>query len=406
MAKQKLYDRVSRWALFNNERGAVLLIVAISLVVLIGMASLAVDVGYVAVTRNELQNVADAAALAATRKISSIYEQIGYDHTHDWAGDSDAIKQIAVGIGNKNGAAGKTVSILTGDVKIGRWQVNSDTGLGIFTPDVTPPNAVRVTTRRDGQANSPITVFFAKIFTLVGASDNVANVPVAATATAALTGQCRAQPGELPPFGISDMAEYCNSGTYETPIQFYGNPTGDTSCAGWQMFFMGANSSNLNEILQGMIDKQIQNGASCHREYGQTQSDASCWENAQQAQKALSPYTSPAVNVGDKLNFSNGDIQNAYPCMKNLYDCMKERNPDGSESWHTDTPIYHGDCSPGGGMTVIGFGTVEILSVNPSAKTITAKVNCNMVVPDERGGCKSYGTYGSLPGLVDKGPGT
>ena len=47
----------------NNNRGVTIVIVAIFLVVLIGFVALAVDVGYMYVTRNELQNVADAAAV-------------------------------------------------------------------------------------------------------------------------------------------------------------------------------------------------------------------------------------------------------------------------------------------------------------------------------------------------------
>lgn len=47
-----------------DQRGAVSVVVAISLVVLLGFASLAVDYGYLAYSQRRLQSATDAAALA------------------------------------------------------------------------------------------------------------------------------------------------------------------------------------------------------------------------------------------------------------------------------------------------------------------------------------------------------
>ena len=60
----------------NEQRGAVAVTVALMMFVLIGFAALSIDIGYLMVTRNELQNVADAAALAATRKLGNNYENM------------------------------------------------------------------------------------------------------------------------------------------------------------------------------------------------------------------------------------------------------------------------------------------------------------------------------------------
>ena len=62
----------------KDQAGAVAVTVAILLVLLVGFAALAIDVGYLMVTRNELQNVADAAALAATRKLGIIYQNMTF----------------------------------------------------------------------------------------------------------------------------------------------------------------------------------------------------------------------------------------------------------------------------------------------------------------------------------------
>ena len=57
-----------KW-LNKNERGSVMVIVALSMVVLLGFTGLAVDFGGMAATKSELQNAADAAALAAAQDI-------------------------------------------------------------------------------------------------------------------------------------------------------------------------------------------------------------------------------------------------------------------------------------------------------------------------------------------------
>lgn len=54
---------------WKNETGAVAVVVALFMVVLIGFTSLAVDYGYWASQKRELQNTADAAALAAASKL-------------------------------------------------------------------------------------------------------------------------------------------------------------------------------------------------------------------------------------------------------------------------------------------------------------------------------------------------
>ena len=48
----------------KDQRGSVAIIVALSLLMLLGFGALAVDLGYVMLVKNELQNAADAGALA------------------------------------------------------------------------------------------------------------------------------------------------------------------------------------------------------------------------------------------------------------------------------------------------------------------------------------------------------
>ena len=54
----------------DNEKGSVLILVAVSLSVLLGMAGFALDFGLMASTRQDMQNAADAAALAAAADLN------------------------------------------------------------------------------------------------------------------------------------------------------------------------------------------------------------------------------------------------------------------------------------------------------------------------------------------------
>src|SRR5690242_18188201 len=61
----------------DGERGVIILLMAVAIVGLIGAASLAIDIGSALVTKAELQNVADASSLAATRELGLIYKGLG-----------------------------------------------------------------------------------------------------------------------------------------------------------------------------------------------------------------------------------------------------------------------------------------------------------------------------------------
>ena len=65
--KRTLIRRMSAFG--RNESGAVAIITAILMVVFLGFLALAVDIGHLAAVKNELQNAADAAALAGARAL-------------------------------------------------------------------------------------------------------------------------------------------------------------------------------------------------------------------------------------------------------------------------------------------------------------------------------------------------
>ena len=67
---ETIYRAIDRDIQLNDNKGVVAIIVAILIFVLFGMAALAVDIGHLAVVKNELQNAADAGALTGKDIIS------------------------------------------------------------------------------------------------------------------------------------------------------------------------------------------------------------------------------------------------------------------------------------------------------------------------------------------------
>ena len=353
-------------ARIKDEYGATAILVALVIVVLISITALAVDIGYVMATKNEVQNIGDAAALAATRQLGHIYEGMSYEEQQSYVCDPATIIPVAKEVALKNKAAGKNIVVNDADIIIGQW--NAETK--ILTPTFDQPDAVKVISRRDGSANGPITTFFARIF-------GVNTVDVSADATAALTGQSTAGPGGLPlPIGISkkwfEEPEYC-----EQPIKFY--PTGTLEgCAGWHTYEDHADAHTLEEIINGLT-----NGT----------------------------YESPETQAGEtEFNFVGGNVASRLPDMKVLFDTMKVKNDgildadEDSSTWTTSAPVYDlSDCSnPNETLTILGFATVVITEVlaPPDGQLIQAKVICDMIEP-ARGGGTNYGTKGSIPGLVE-----
>ena len=135
------------------HRGIVLPLMAVSLVTLMGFIGLALDVGYVYMVRNELQDSADAAALAGAGQLFS-----GSSSTPNFTVASTKANSAISLLNNKAANA----ALVTGTISTGYWNLTgSPTGLHA-TP--TPPNdfpAVKVQISKSG-SNGAVNTFFSK----------------------------------------------------------------------------------------------------------------------------------------------------------------------------------------------------------------------------------------------------
>ncbi|MDT8380432.1 MAG: TadE/TadG family type IV pilus assembly protein [Desulfotignum sp.] len=241
--KYKKYNPFSR--ILNNRKGVSAILIAIILPVLIGFAALAIDVGYMYTTKNELQNIADAAALAGAGELGKIYlnevEQENHS-THTLTEIQEGQIQAAVTFVadlNEDG-----FSIEDSDISIGVWDWNLKQ---LDPPDPENGNAadaVQVIARRDNNANNPVTTFFARIFSIFGGNHDT--FQVVTIATAALSGIGKVDPGVIKaPFGISEN-HLCNAGSLQL------SPT-QTSCMGWHNYIDPMNASNLSNKMFEVI---------------------------------------------------------------------------------------------------------------------------------------------------------
>jgi Flp pilus assembly protein TadG len=163
--------RSEPFRVLHHQRGATLILVAITLVVLIGFAALAIDLAFLYVIKGELQNAADSGALAGAEVL---YINNGTQVNPN--ADQTAINLITANYSEKSPAVVKSV-------ERGHWSFASNT----FTPnnsllpvnlwnvtsaqldaDVNFINAVRVITTRKTTGGAPAEPFFAKIFGATG----------------------------------------------------------------------------------------------------------------------------------------------------------------------------------------------------------------------------------------------
>jgi Flp pilus assembly protein TadG len=419
-ARTKMRPRLNRAKGTNSERGQALALMAVTMAGLLGIAALGVDLGYLYVARNELQNVADGSALAGARILGHTYQGLTPAQQQGYVCDAaceNIIDSTANYVAHQNSAAGLEMDLLFTEVIIGQWDGDN------FTVTNAMPDAVKVISRRDEVHNGPVTTFFARVLGVNASSVN-------AWAIAALTGQGTAAPGDIElPIGISQWffqdPDYCHD-----DIQFY--PTNDpASCAGWTSWEYGSNDVTLRHILDeddGYDSPRTVADSSIFAFTGGTLSNPtfdamlslfqrkgydtkadgitpSEWyaDNGVEP-KDIVPITDPPYWDLDALVELDAD---GLPVMEDGHTVPLEY-PDGTprfrHAWETTVPVYdRDDCSnPNQEILILGFAEVIVKDVYDAPdKLVRGIVNCDLV--DEfasRGGGGEYGVMGSVPGLV------
>lgn len=246
-------SQIQKHRKISEQDGAVLVIVVLCLLMFIGFAAYALDIGHLMVVRNELQNSADAGALAGAL---ALYDDSGHINT-----GANAVAS-ATALANQSENLAVEVNLPTDnlhDVQRGHWSFTTRT----FTPndsdeltelwdvpsaqldlDTNFINAVRVKTRREA---TPAASIFAGIF-----GRNSFSMSAEAVAYIGFAGQL--EPGEADqPIAICKDSVVqgntfsCNIGRM---LNSGSDPT-SSNTAGWTNMEMddgACNGTNANEV--------------------------------------------------------------------------------------------------------------------------------------------------------------
>lgn len=367
LSEEKKGQVVCRARMMQDTRGAVAVTVAIVLVVLLAFGALALDISNAMIARNELQNVADASALAGARQLGVIYAALptGTPYTTYVLSNPSAVVNAVTTVGLANQARQVSIAINPADIVIGVWNYGPRT----LTPGNVGATGVQVTARRDAGANGPVATWLAGIM-------GINNMNVVATATAALTGTGILVPGEAnAPFGLDELI-FNNPAYCGTPIQFYPTNNPPSGCAGWHTFDQSPPNANTGRnIIQGLTPNPP-------------------------------TYTTPQISAGQtSLEYIGGNVATLFGDLINLY--TAKRVPDASSPsgycWNVVIPVYpNQNCeNPNTAMLAIGFASACVWQVQDvPTKQIDARITCGEVT-NGGGGGGSFGTLGSIPGLVE-----
>ncbi|ADB19157.1 von Willebrand factor type A [Pirellula staleyi DSM 6068] len=113
------------------RRGAMLVLIAFLLVVVVCMAAFAIDVSYMQLVRSELRAATDAAAKAGTLALAKT------------DGDAASARTAAIQAAARNKVAGRALVLTTDQVQVGRSAAQAN-GTWSFTANQTPYTSVKI----------------------------------------------------------------------------------------------------------------------------------------------------------------------------------------------------------------------------------------------------------------------
>jgi Flp pilus assembly protein TadG len=369
-----------RLASRGRQQGAMLITASLWLILLIALAALAFDVGHLMVVRNELQNAADGAALAGANCLDKATAGSGTDCTQtpsptlNWAiAGTKATNSIGL---NKS----DSVSLATGTVQTGYWNVNGGTALqpttlsplgpctvvaGVMTTECHKPAVMVMLGRTAGSNGGPVGTLIATMF-------NGTAIPISARAVAVLSSPGNVMPGTLIPQAINKCMFdlYWDSATNSPKL---------------------ATTTTLNGVPQVIGQPwQIRIGSSYH--YGTCESGQ--WTSFKMDVNDV-PTVRDLINNGNPDPLGIGDDTWIEPGTKSsVYDTLSAKYPtppganvtvavvDQPSGWSTNTQA-----------PIVAFAGFHIDAINKSDKYIEGHFVKGVITSGSSGIGPYYGTY-------------
>jgi Flp pilus assembly protein TadG len=239
-------DTDRKIASIRNQKGIALVYIAVALVAVFMLVGLAIDVGYMYVVKGQLQNAADAAALAAAVKLdgtTSFTQTAARSEAQRLANANVATKQPVQIFSNTT----ENTFAMDNDITFGLWDGSN------YTAGATPFNAVQVRTRRtadtpDQAAAGPVSIFLGKVLgwnTMSAVSTSTGALQVRATSN------------------ITVCVPFCNlTGTTVLTVNT-GSPTPGPTLISWSGLLQNTPASGMSALIcsgtpfQDVCGKQI-----------------------------------------------------------------------------------------------------------------------------------------------------
>jgi Flp pilus assembly protein TadG len=318
----------------GNQNGVTAIVVALVLVVFVSCAAVAVDVGHLVVVKNELQNGADAGALAGARVL----------YNEEGTSVNPGADQVALQTAIANMSQKTAVEVTAEDVQRGHWCFatltftpnnalapvdlwNSTTAALDANPDFI--NAVKVTAKR---FSTPVVSFFARIFgrdSFTMEADAVAYIGFAGTLN----------PHELDqPIVICDDSLRIDGDIY--------------TCTVGRMINSGSNiSTSQTGGWTNLIQESVCTGGT----------------NANEMRSLIcSTGNLESLKYGNDIGTSGGMIDSVF---SDLEACWRTKSNNGTEPWSVTLPV--GKCEGNNLTTCVSLaGAVEVNFLWINAKNV------------------------------------
>jgi hypothetical protein len=424
----------------RDQKGAVIVLVAILLVVFLGMAALAIDVYHLFVVRNELQNAADAGALAGAKVL--YYNNTDNDPDNDPPSDelnftiNPNANTVAYNTALENISENIAVEVNdhssnSGDVQRGHWSFSAeqfDANDSLAAPDLANyttedldnpdpningnfVNAVWVKVRRQ---DVPASSFFAQIF---GFED----FGMTAEATAYIGFAGTINPEDLDqPIAICEESIINDDGDYDCNMGRMLNSGSNLNTAntgGWTNFSQPCSTANANEMRSLICGDGNPDEVTLGQGMGAVGGVqdvvladlVNCWENATDTKElwnmTLPVIECPGNNVSNCSNVVGAVNVNVVwivhqndPGYNNVPREMEDwtcTDPDGFECWKDF--VDHFNLANVTGMPATDEEYAEMYQ----KKNIFFLPSCEGLDPTGVTGGPNFGVLAEIPVLVD-----
>ncbi len=319
-----------RFKCHGRRQGAVLVLVAILLPVMLILSAVAINYAYMDLCETELYTATDAAARAAGRE---------FGVTRNATAAINRGKQLA----NLNQVSGDGLTLSDSDFEFGH-SVRSNAGRYTFDPNSTSKNAVQITAKRmQGSADGPISLIMPSVL-----GRNSFNISESAVSTSVEVDIALV-------LDRSGSMAYAVDEIADPAVKPASAPPGWTFCMAappvcrWRNL-VAAVDVFLGEVSTSPMDEQVSLSTYNHL----TGTDVNLTRNYAEVSAGLSPYTNSlcmgATNIGGGINEGIGSLfysPTARPTAAKVIVVMT----DGIHNWGSD-PIGPAYWAAESGVTV------------------------------------------------------